>query len=90
MQVKVAPERPQLGQEANQILQAAAEQIDGPGRDHVDLAGGGVLQEPIESWALVATLGAADAGVLIETYNLPAGLCRLWSAPPSGAVREAG
>jgi hypothetical protein len=39
---------------------------------HVDLPSGGVLQHSVEGGALVAPLGAADAGVLVEIHHLPA------------------
>jgi hypothetical protein len=63
----------QIGQEAHQVLHAAAEPIDRPGGNHVDLACRGVLEQPIETGPLVAALGAADAGVLIDADDLPAG-----------------
>jgi len=66
MNAKIAPERLQLGQKPNQVLEATAEAIDRPSRDHVDLARRGVLQQSLETRALVATLGAADAGVFVN------------------------
>ncbi|WP_458192560.1 hypothetical protein [Bradyrhizobium sp. UFLA05-153] len=62
----------EVAQEADQILQAAAEAINAPGRDHVDLAGGDILQQPIEARTLVAAVGAADVGVLVEACDHPA------------------
>lgn len=71
MQLEIAAERLQVCEKANKILQTAAETIDRPGRDHVDLARGGILEQPIETRPLVATLAAADAGILIEADHLP-------------------
>ena len=71
MQVQVTAHRLQLAHEANQILKAAAQPIDRPSRDHVDLARGGILQQAIKPGALVPTLRAADAGVPIEPDNFP-------------------
>src|SRR5262249_46322998 len=41
-------------------------------RYHVDLAGGDILQQPIEARTLVAAVGAADVGVLVEADDHPA------------------
>jgi hypothetical protein len=38
MQEQIDPERVQLGQEAHEVLQAAAEPINRPGHDHIELA----------------------------------------------------
>jgi hypothetical protein len=38
MQEQIDPERVQLGQEAHEVLQAAAEPITRPGHDHIELA----------------------------------------------------
>ena len=46
--------------------------IDGPRRDHVELFAVDGLQQRIEAGPLVAALGAADAGILIDLDDLPA------------------
>lgn len=59
MQERINPERVRLGKEANQVLQAAAEAIDVPGHDDIELPLGGVAVQGIEGWSLLAPLGAA-------------------------------
>jgi hypothetical protein len=56
MQEQVNPEGVQLGQEADQVLQAAAETIDGPGHHDIELALSGVAAQRVEGRALVAAL----------------------------------
>jgi hypothetical protein len=73
VQVEIAAERLEISQEANEMLQAAAQPIDRPCRDHVYLAGSGVSDQPIEAGTLLSALGAGDAGVLVNTDDLPAG-----------------
>jgi hypothetical protein len=58
VQKQVDLERVQLGQECDQILQAAAQPIDAPGHHHVELPAGGGSAQGIEGRALVAALGA--------------------------------
>jgi len=72
MQEQVNPEGAQLGQEADQVLQAAAETIDGPGHHDIELALSGVAAQRVEGRALVATLGAADAMILVDLDDLAA------------------
>ena len=56
----------QLGEEADQILQAAAEPIDRPRHHHVELPLGSIPAQPIKCRALVPAFGAADAVVLVD------------------------
>jgi hypothetical protein len=56
------------------LPQAAADAVDRPGRDHVELAIGSGLRKPLEPRALVAALGAADAMIHVLLDNLPATL----------------
>src|SRR5260370_31472032 len=72
MQVEIATERLQFVQEPDQMLKAAAEPVDRPDRDHVDLARRRVPHQPIKAGTLVAALRATDAGVLVELDHLPA------------------
>jgi len=60
-----------LAEEVQQVDQGAAQAIDRPGRDHVDVAPGNGLQQPIEARALVAALGAGDTGVLEKLDEAP-------------------
>jgi hypothetical protein len=62
----------EFAQEVQQVDQRPAEAIDRPGRDHVDVAPGHRLEQAIEARALVAALGARDAGILEELYHAPA------------------
>ena len=72
MQKQVNVQRVQLGQEANKILQAAAEPIDRPSHYQIELALIGIPHKSIERWALIPTLGAANAVVLVDVDNLTA------------------
>src|SRR5258708_4453069 len=56
------------------MLQAAADAVDRPGGDHVELASGSGLRKPLERRALVAALGAADAVIDVLLDDLPAAL----------------
>jgi 3,4-dihydroxy-2-butanone 4-phosphate synthase len=50
MQEQIDAERLQLGQEGDQVLQAAAEPIDAPGHHNIELsASGGVMQRVEET-----------------------------------------
>ena len=61
MQKQIDLERMELGQEADEVLQAAAQPIDIPGHDNIELPLGSVPVQGIEGWPLVASLGAASA-----------------------------
>jgi hypothetical protein len=74
--VEVTSQGLQLCQEAGEILHAAAETVDGPGRNHVDPPRRGILEHAIKSRPLVAAFGAADAGVFVDVDDLPAGARR--------------
>ena len=50
----------QLGEEADQVLQAPAQPIHGPGHHHVELALSRVSAQRIKRRALVSALGAAN------------------------------
>ena len=56
----------------HQILQAAAQPIDGPCRDHVDLFPGNRLEQFVEARAAITALGTADALVFEHGHHLPA------------------
>ena len=73
MQEQIDPQRVELGQEADQVLQAAAEAIDVPGHDDIELPLGSVPVQGIEGRPLVAPLGAADAVILLDLHHAPAG-----------------
>jgi hypothetical protein len=51
-------QRVQLGEEADQVWQAAAKPIDRPGHHHVELPLGSIPAQPIKCWALFSALGA--------------------------------
>jgi hypothetical protein len=48
MQIQLDPERVQLGEEGDEVLEATAETINRPGHHHVKSTAGGVTVEPIE------------------------------------------
>ena len=60
----------QLGEEADQVLQAAAEPIDRSRRHHVESPLGSIPAQPIECRALVLAFGAADAVVLVDMDDI--------------------
>jgi hypothetical protein len=72
VQIEVDLGRVQLGQEGDKVLQAAAETIDRPSHDHVELSPRCSPAERIERWALIAALGAADAVILVDLDDLAA------------------
>src|SRR5262245_11844045 len=67
----------QFAKERDEILQASAEPIDGPGSDDIKLASHHRFVEPIKPRPLVAPLGAADPGIdKLGDDVPPAPLCR--------------
>jgi hypothetical protein len=77
----------EFGQEANKVLKAAfrAYRTD-QAITNIELAFGGVSAQPIERRALVATLGTADAMILVDLDDIsaPAHGAR-WRAQPEEA-----
>src|SRR6516164_2971282 len=65
-------ERVQLGQEADEVLKAAAKPINRPGHDHIELALIGVPDESIERRPLVPALGARNTMILVNVNDLTA------------------
>ena len=61
MQKQVDTFSVQFLQNVHQILQAAAQPIDGPCRDHIDLLPGNRLEQLVEPGAAITALGTADA-----------------------------
>jgi hypothetical protein len=53
------------------VQDAPAEPIDGPDHENLEAASHRILEHLVECWALVAPLGAADAGVLVGLDDLP-------------------
>jgi hypothetical protein len=76
VQVEIAADGVQLVEETDEILQRSAETIDGPCRNHVDLALGDGFEEPVEGGPLVAALGSRDALVGELASDDPAALRR--------------
>ena len=52
--------------------EASGQPVNGPSHEHVELAAGGVFEQPIELGALVTAFVAAHAVVDILVDNLPA------------------
>jgi hypothetical protein len=63
---QVDADRVQLGQERHEVLQAAAEPVDAPSHDHIELTARRCLAQRIELRALVLALRAADAVIAID------------------------
>jgi hypothetical protein len=72
VQKQIHLEGVQLGQEGNKILQAAAEPIDVPGHDDIEISTCSGFMQGIKGWALVSALCATDAVVLVDLGDLPA------------------
>src|SRR5262245_32919163 len=62
----------QLGQEADQVLQAAAQPVHRPSHDHVEFPTRGITAQLVERRPLVASPGAADAMILVDPDDLAA------------------
>src|SRR5262245_60236223 len=62
----------QFGQEANQVLKAAAQPIDRPSHDHIELTLVGIAAKGIEGRTLVPALSAADAVIPVHLDDLAA------------------
>jgi hypothetical protein len=60
----------QLGEEANKVLQAAAEPIHRPRHYHVELALSGIPEEPIKLWPPIPAVSATDTVVLVDADDL--------------------
>jgi hypothetical protein len=69
MQEQVDAQGVQLAQEAHEVLEAAAQAVDTPGHDHIELTARSSPAQRIERRSLVAALGAADA--VVEQYAGP-------------------
>ena len=71
MQIEINPLGVHLAQEGDEVLQASAEAIDTPARDHIELAPGNAAAKLIITRAPVATFGAADAFIAILGNDIP-------------------
>jgi hypothetical protein len=72
MQVQINPLGPQLLEEADQILEAPTEPIDGPDRHQVKLSPDYPLHHPPHGRPVLPAPGSADAFVLEHFDYLPA------------------
>jgi hypothetical protein len=72
LKIEVTPDGAEFRKKANEVLQAAAEPINRPCRDNIDLAGGRRFEQPIEARTLFPTLGAADPFILELLDDPPA------------------
>ena len=68
------PARAHVLDKLRQVQHRAAEAINAPGRDDVELAGDGVLAHAVERRALLAALGAADAVIGVQIDDRPSAL----------------
>jgi hypothetical protein len=76
-----------LTEKVQQVDQRPAQAIDGPCRDHIDVAPSDGLEQAIEARPLVAALGAGDTGVLKE-LDLRSGPTRGPGVDVPGAVQS--
>src|SRR5215510_768577 len=72
MQKQIDLQGMQFGKKTDQVLKAAAEPIDAPGHDEIELPLGGVATQAIEFRAAVPALSAAYAMVPIDADDLAA------------------
>src|SRR6516162_922810 len=72
MQKQIDLQGMQFGKKTDQVLKAAAEPIDAPGHDQIELPLGGVATQAIEFGAAVPALSAAYAMVPIDADDLAA------------------
>src|SRR5262249_18361554 len=72
MQEKVDTKGMNLRQKPDQILQTAAEAINAPGHNHIELALCRIAAKGVECRAPVPDLSAADAMVLVDLDDLAA------------------
>jgi hypothetical protein len=70
MQEQVDAQAVQLGEEAAEVLQRAAEAIDGPCHDDIKPAPSRVLVHGIEAGTLIPALRARDARIPIHSHDL--------------------
>src|SRR5215831_13103034 len=70
MEIQLDPERMQLREEADEILQTAAEPIDAPGHDDIELATGSVAVEAVKGGPAVAALRPGDTVVGVDLNHL--------------------
>jgi hypothetical protein len=71
MQEQVDAERMELGQKAYEVLERAAEPIDGLGHDHPEASTRGIFAKRIEGWSVLSRLCPAYTFVAVELDNLP-------------------
>src|SRR6266446_196915 len=74
MQIQANPLLLEFLHELHQMLQAAADAVDRPRGNHVELASGSGLRKSLERRAFLAALGAADAVIDVLLDDLPAAL----------------
>src|SRR5215510_9309018 len=70
MQKRIDLQGMQFGKKTDQVLKAAAEPIDAPGHDQIELPLGGVVTQAIEFRAAVPAPSAAYAMVPIDADDL--------------------
>src|SRR5258707_6597398 len=61
---------------AEQVGERSSEPIHRPRRDHIELFRDHRLHHGVKPGALIPTLSAADASILVDLDNLPAGSLR--------------
>jgi hypothetical protein len=72
MQEQIDAHGMQLGQEANQILKTAAETVNGPSHDDIELALRGIAAKRVERWPLIPAFGARNTVILVNLHHFPA------------------
>src|SRR5262245_14423007 len=72
IEVEVNADGLQVLDRVEEVDQRTAEPIDRPGHHHVELPAQRILKHAVEPWPLVASLGAAYAGVAVDLDDGPA------------------
>jgi len=73
MEEEIATTGLEVGQQADQVGEATAKSIYAPRSHHLNFGTGHCLEQGIESWTLIPSLGPADPLVLEDGDDFPAG-----------------
>src|SRR5262245_26032984 len=72
VEIEVDPERVNFREERDEVLQRAAEAVDAPCHDDVELPLSSIAEQAVELGSAAPTLGTTDAAVLVDADDLVA------------------
>jgi hypothetical protein len=55
----------------HEVLERAAEPVDGPGHDHPEVPTRGIFAKRVERWSVLSRLCSAYTFVAVELHDLP-------------------